>query len=440
MKTPIYDFVRNYAEDNPLRLHMPGHKGINMLGCEAYDITEIEGADVLYSADSLIKESMDNTTELFGTGKTIYSTEGSSLSIKAMLFLALINSKGKKPIIAAGRNAHKTFLYGCGLLDIDVDWLYSAGDGLISCSLTPEKLEEYLEKNDPIAVYITSPDYLGNTVDIEGIAKVCKGHSTLLLVDNAHGAYLKFLSESRHPIDLGVDICCDSVHKTLPALTGAGYLHISKNVPKPVLDASMDAMSMFASTSPSYLILQSLDLVNGYLSEGYKEKLSILANRTEKLRIRLETFGYRLAGDEAIKLTIAPKSYGYTGYELSDYLLSKRIVSEFADPDYTVFMLTPEIDISALENALFSLEKRKAITDLPPLPTPGEKAMTPRQAMFSPSIQLPVKEALGRVLASPTVSCPPAIPIVASGEIISKSAIECFDYYGIKSCKVVANN
>ena len=130
METPICDFVRAYAESEAIRLHMPGHKGKNLLGLEALDITEIDGADSLYEASGIIQRSEENASRLFGC-PTFYSTEGSSQCIRAMLYLAMLHAKerGKRPLIAAGRNAHKTFLTGAALLDLDVRWLYPKNGG-----------------------------------------------------------------------------------------------------------------------------------------------------------------------------------------------------------------------------------------------------------------------------------------------------------------------
>ena len=124
MKTPICDFVKKYRSSNALRLHMPGHKGINFLGFEELDITEFNGADVLYSPCGIIKESQENASRLFGTQKTLYSCEGSSLSVRAMLYLALISSDKKAKTILAARNAHKVFMSTAALLDFKTEWIY----------------------------------------------------------------------------------------------------------------------------------------------------------------------------------------------------------------------------------------------------------------------------------------------------------------------------
>lgn len=443
MKTPICDFVKTYAESGVLRAHMPGHKGVSLTGAEPRDITEVQGADVLYGACGIIRESEENARDLFGSGATFYSAEGSSLSIRAMLYLTLLHAKrqGRAPRILAARNAHRVFITAAALLDLAVEWLFGEGD-LLRCIVTPETLDGALKAADdlPAAVYITSPDYLGNVADVKALAEVCHRYGVLLLVDNAHGAYLRFLPEDRHPLTLGADLCCDSAHKTLPVLTGGGYLHISKNAPREMAAWAEDAMALFASTSPSYLILQSLDAANGYLADGYAPRLAAFAERTAQLKARLVDHGYTLAGDEPLKLTIKTKPYGYEGCDLAALLRDAGVECEFSDPDHLVLMLTPalgEEGLARIETALRSIPRRAPVTVSPPVLPRPLVVTSPRAALLAPSVELPVGACVGRILANPTVSCPPAVPILVCGEQIDEAALACFRYYGIKTCLVV---
>lgn len=436
MNTPICDFVRHYADSNTLWLHMPGHKGVGPLGCEHLDITEIAGADSLYESEGIIAESERNASSLFGC-PTFYSTEGSSQCIRAMLSLATC---GKNRKIAAARNVHKTFLSAAALLDLDVDWLYPRDfDVYLSCNITPETLESYFTACEdlPAAVYVTSPDYLGNILSIDRLAEVCHRHGSLLLVDNAHGAYLKFLPGSRHPMDQGADLCCDSAHKTLPVLTGGAYLHIRN---AELAKHAKNALALFGSTSPSYLILQSLDAANRYVADGYPEKLTACVQAMERSMIWLNTMGYTFHGNEPIKMTIDAKAYGYSGTEMAQYLRQNSMECEFSDPDFLVLMLTPAIAeeyLQHIEDVLTLLPRRNPICTAPPRIGKPERVLSIRQAMFSPAETIPAEESLGRVLAAASVGCPPAVPIVVCGERIDENAIRCFRYYGIEQCSVV---
>ncbi len=440
MRTPICDFVEKYAAENTLRLHMPGHKGQG--AAERLDITEVEGADVLYHATGIIAESEENAAALFDTGRTLYSCEGSSLSIRAMLYLARLwaAEQGRDPLVLAGRNAHKTFLSAAAMLDMQVQWLF--GESLLCCTVTPDDLRAALQKGDnPAAVYITSPDYLGNRADIAGLAAVCREQNVLLLVDNAHGAYLHFLPQSAHPIALGAHLCCDSAHKTLPVLTGGGYLHIAKDAPALLREQAENAMALFASTSPSYLILQSLDRANAYLAGDYRERLAAFSDKVSALRERLSAHGFESVGQEPLKLTLAPKSYGYRGEELAAFLAERGIVAEFADPDHTVLMLTPEQSegLKSLEQALKALPRRAAVTSLPPSMPRPRRALSPREAMLHPSDPLPLSQCEGKVLGALSVSCPPAVPVAVCGEVIDRQAVEVMAYYGLEECYVIRN-
>ena len=442
MSTPICDFVRRYRNSDAVRLHMPGHKGKPLLGFEPWDITEIDGADELFTADGIIAESEAQAGALFGA-HTVYSTGGSTLCIQTMLHLTALYaaSKGKRPHILAARNAHKAFVNAAILLDIDVRWLYPETDsGYVSCPVTAQQVTQALAEQPSItAVYLTSPDYLGNMQDIQGIAEVCHRANVLLLVDNAHGAYLKFLPQPRHPMDLGADMCCDSAHKTLGVITGGAYLHISRTAPALLARQAKASMALFGSSSPSYLILQSLDAANDRM-EAFSRQLACFLPAADGLKARLAAHGYGLAGEEPLKLTLCPKSFGYTGTEIAGILERHGMYPEFYDPDHVVLMLTPYNDtdeLNRLEMVLCGLPQRAPVAAVPPSAPRPVPVLTPRQAILSESETLPIAQCLNRVSAAAAISCPPAIPLAVCGERIDRQVLDCFRYYGITHCAVV---
>ena len=436
METPICDFVKGYADNGFSRFHMPGHKGRKFIGCEKYDITEIDGADVLSHADGIIKKSQENAAKLFGSGASFYSTEGSSQCIKTMLAVVfadyrrkLMYEKTDKPenlseakktdkseklcenkntsarsfyeneiiekpeaiteraYVLAARNVHKSMIDALALLDLDVEFIYPKdADSICVSMVTPADIMEYLEKVSdnteikteeikkildnaqrddiklsdteqknicgkdnkrntlPMAVYITSPDYLGNTADIEGISKVCEKYDIPLIVDNAHGAYQAFLDEEKygniHPIKSGAAIFCDSAHKTLPVLTGGAYIHVSRKYKERFAPYVASYMTMFGSTSPSYLIMQSLDMCNRYIDEKIRHELSECIGRIEKTKKVLVENNVKLMETEPLKIVIDTAAAGMEGGKLAEELRKYKIECEYADKYFVVLMIT----------------------------------------------------------------------------------------------------
>lgn len=440
MKTPIVSFLKSYQEKSPVRMHMPGHKGAGILGFEGMDLTEIYGADELFAAEGIIKESEQNASSLFGC-PTYYSTQGSTLCIQTMCTILCqdAKSKGKKPKVLAGRNAHRSFIHAAALLDFEIEWLYGNSDYL-SCKIHAEDLEKAIIESLPTAVYLTNPDYLGNLLDIQSLASVCKKHNVLLAIDNAHGAYLRFLEPSLHPIDLGADLCCDSAHKTLPVLTGGAYLHLSESLNQVWKNDVKHFMEYFSSTSPSYLIMASLDAANEVLDTTFRNSLSECVRSVASLKNTLVQHGYTILSGEPMKITISTKEFGYTGNEIANLLMECDIYPEFYDSDYIVLMPSPyntKDDLKRLETCLCGIERKPILINKPPKLEQSKKAMNVRQALFSSSITLDVSKSLGQVCSSVTVSCPPAILPVIPGEVISESSIEVMKYYGIETVRVV---
>lgn len=415
---------------------MPGHKGMPILGCEDLDITEIKGADSLYEADGIIAESEKNASALFDSRCTLYSTEGSTQCIKAMLYLAV---KGlEKRTVLAPRNAHKAFVHACALLDLEVRWLYSETEqtSLCRCVVTAESIRKELESGDVAAVYMTTPNYLGEMADVRAVADMCHSFGIPILVDNAHGAYLKFMGKGMHPLECGVDMCCDSAHKTLPVLTGGAYLHIGKNAPERFLECAKNALALFGSSSPSYLIMQSLDLCNKYIADGFAEKLNdFTAYVAEKFEGIEE-----VCLNEPLRITIDGAKMGYIGREIGDILRENGMEPEMTDSYFAICMVTPQNtrqEIDHLYDVLKSIP-RKAPVEKKIISAPkGERKMSIREASMAKSETVSADKAEGRICAGVIVPCPPAIPIAVSGEVISRESIELFKEYGIDRVEVV---
>lgn len=440
MNTPIYDFVHNYVQSGTVRAHMPGHKGIfrgdGISAVYPYDITEIKGADALFEADGIIAESEKNAASLFGTDGTFYSAGGSTLCIQAML--AAVCRHGDR--ICAARNSHKALLNSCILLGLDVDWIYPEfRDGsVIGGSITAAGVENVLKKSDrPACVYITSPDYLGNIADIKGIAEVCRRYDVPLLVDNAHGAHLAFLDENIHPIALGADMCCDSAHKTLPVLTGGAYLHTAS---AKYTGRIKECMSLFGSSSPSYLILQSLDLCNKYLAERFRGELRDAVNNVRRLKERLSA-GYNICDSEPLKLTIYSPHSGRSGYSLGDCLRERGVEPEYCDGTHVMLMFstaTPAEDYRRTAEALESIPAPRIWIEPPAFDiVPLKRVMSPREAYFSPRERILAEKCEGRICASAATVCPPCVPVAAPGEIFDKNSIKILKMYSIPEVNVV---
>lgn len=426
MKTPIHDFLENYKKSGAVRCHMPGGKGATYPS----DITEIEGADSLFESSGIILQSEMNASELFGSEKTLYSCSGSTLAIQTMLALARAYSPEKSRIVSP-RFAHKSLIATCALLGLEVDWVFT--DDYLSCNVSPEAIEEKITAQT-LAVFAVATDYWGNRADIEKIAAVCNKKNIPLLVDNAHGAYRVFTDD--HPNLLGATMVADSAHKTLPTLTGASYLHVND---RRFLPRSKELMALFGSSSPSYLILESLDLCNVHIAEGKAqakrafEKIALLKNRLVEMGFTLEK------GDE-VRIVVNALAGGYSGCAFSKKLRELSVEPEMNDDERVVLLFSTLVDENELLRVERAFEKIPLLSPLqserPPLPTP-EKAIPVSQAVFSVHEKLPLNKAMGKICGGVLAPCPPCVPLVMPGEIIDSKVISALEYYGEEEISVV---
>ncbi|MCR4780795.1 MAG: aminotransferase class V-fold PLP-dependent enzyme [Ruminiclostridium sp.] len=425
MRTPIHDFLKSYADSGTLRLHMPGGKGSPY----PRDITEISGADVLYESSGIIRESEDCAAALFGAAASCYSCGGSTLAIQAML--AAASAATGKRRIAAGRCSHRSLVSAAVLLGLDIDWIYP--DEFPSGTVSPEQVEAALTPGTA-AVFVTSVDYLGGECDIAGISDVCRRHGVLLLADNAHGAYKVFTGD--HPITLGADMTADSAHKTLPALTGAAYVHLADAAFR---EPVKSAMALFGSSSPSYLILESLDLCNRFIAEEREAALAAL-NGVSELKKALTAEGIPLRQSDAARIVIDANALGYTGAEYAELMRKAGAECEMGGVRSTVLLFSAAQqagDFGRTAEIIKSLPRKKPI-EPPDIPViVPERVMPPREAYLSPSETVPVSRAAGRVCADIRSPCPPCVPIVMPGELISPEAAAVTERYGVTAVRVV---
>ncbi len=427
MNTPIHDFLINYAEKDNVRCHMPGGKGLN----NPLDITEIDGADSLFEANGIISESESIAASLFGSGATLYSCDGSTLAIQGML--GTLRQITEKNTIIAGRYSHKSLLTSCILLGFDIKWTYP--DKYLSAVIDPAEIESLIDE-DTAAVFISSVDYYGGEADIAAISEICRKHGVYLLVDNAHGAYKVFTGN--HPITLGADMTADSAHKTLPALTGAAYLHLKNST---LYHTAKEAMSLFGSSSPSYLIMDSLDLCNQYISEKKNEALSSI-ERISTLKKQLADAGYSLKDSDDMRITIDGTAYGYSGNELAQLMREKGAECEMSDEKYVVLLFSvsqPEEDFARLNEILKSIPERDSKTEDKHIVLKPVRVVSPREAYFSRKKTVKTEEAEGLVCGGVHCPCPPCVPLVIPGERIDKECIRELLQYGVSSVHICDN-
>lgn len=443
--TPLKRALDEYIRQDYARLHMPGHKGVSISPfgeLMAYDVTEVEGTDSLFEDDGPLKELEEIFTRLYDTKGTVMSAGGSTLCIQAMLRM-VAKKEGR---ILAGRNIHAAAVNAMALLGLEPVWVYpdrKQEERLIG-EISPDAIRNVLEKEKQegtldslCAVYVTSPDYFGVMSDIRSIAQIAHEYGLPLLVDNAHGAHLHFLKEEYHPMQLGADLCCDSLHKTMPALTGAALLHTSDAKYCPQMKG---AMTVFGSTSPNYLIMLSIDSTAAFLMQDGAERIQQTVTQCEKLRQKAREKGFVLPQHcDPMRLTLPLAGTGWDAQNFRKLLRKHKIMEEYLSDSGCVLLFSPfnrEEDFKRTEALLDEvLIQNQPFTAFPIVPS--EKVMSLREAFLSPKESVPVEKAEGRIAAQVKITCPPGIPLVMPGERLHKEIIKILKNSGIFVIDVV---
>ncbi len=436
----LYQALLEYQKKEYAPFHTPGHAGRALPSwIFSLDFTELPDTDSLYEASGPILQAEQAAARLFGVPRTLISAGGCTLCIQAMLRLAAPNG-GK---IVSGRVIHRSAVNTMALLGLEPVWVYPRGDagpGLPG-RIYPEDVEAALiQTQDARAVYLTSPDYYGVIADIPSIARVCKKYNVPLLVDNAHGAHLKFLSKDIHPISLGASMTACSAHKTLPVLTGGAWLNIAD---ERFVQGAKEAMALFGSTSPSYLVMASLDWAREWLESHAADAYPQLEQRVARIREMAQRRGILMPHGmcDPTRISLDMASIGLSGEQGAALLRQHGVEPEYADQAYLVLIATPfhtKEDFARVEEAIRALPCGKPIEHeglLPPCRP--QTVVPPRQAVLGPSEEIPLAKAAGRIAAQAACPCPPGVPVIMPGEKITSEAIKFLIRYGFFSAKVL---
>lgn len=455
LRTPLFNAVVNYAKKKKISFHTPGHKhgdGIpkkfrDFVGAKIFDIdlTLLEEVDSLQDPKTVIKEAQKLAAEAYGADYSFFLVNGTTIGNQAMILSTCL--PGDKIIIP--RNAHKSVIAGIifsGAIPVYVYPKYDKELGII-CNVMPKQIEEAISEHPDVkAILLTSPTYHGIATDIREIVRIVHQHKKILLVDEAHGPHLKF-----HPdlpvsaMEAGADICVQSTHKIISGMTQASMMHARKTVDILKLKRILELLH---TTSPSYILMASLDVARMQMATQGREILSkviILAEEARKQMkaLHIGCFGKEVVGREGIygldvtKLNIDIRNMGNTGYEVSKVLNKKYgIQVEFSTPTSLLGIVSlgnTKNDIYKFVYALKDIKKNyradehvaKAVSIIEFPNIASEVALSPREASFSITKKVPFKDAIGLISAEIVCPYPPGIPLLIPGERITK---EVYNY------------
>lgn len=465
MEMPLVQAILDYVDEGTARFHVPGHKGMDLysrLGFKldwTYDLTEVRGTDNLQAPTGAIKRAQELAARAFGSDVCFFLVNGTTSGIHIMILYAA--RPGDKVLLA--RSCHKSVwdaLVLSGAVPVYIEPEYDEDRGLYT-QVSLDSVKRAVKNNpDIVAMVITSPNYYGMVGQLEEICSYLRDRGILSLVDEAHGGH--FIFNRKLPpsaADAGADIWVQSAHKTLPSLTQASYLHArSDRVDTNVL-ASLHSMMM--TTSPSYLLMASLDLARAYMEDRGQAELDRLIELVAASRQRLNRLGIdtmtsyarpELVAMDPTRLVLDLSSLSISGFEAEGLLRDRGIQVEMSDLTRLVCVssLADKIeDFDRLVAACDSLLRQGSNKDRPIFgqnprlgsrlkkgarldsgaligPAAGipDQVLSPRQAFFGKKEYVPLARAQGRVCAGLVGSYPPGIPSFCPGDLIDKAGLE----------------
>ena len=446
MNTPIIDGLKKYVEENNIRFHMPGHKGKDLMKyitdmMPQVDVTEVEGTDNLHNPSSIIQESMDLAAKTFGAKKTFYSVNGTTGGIYAAI-TATVSPNGK---ILIQRNCHRSVYNAMILGRIKHKYIYPEYNhkDYIVTAVKSEDIERQLKEDNEIeAVVITYPSYYGICCDIEAVSQIVHKYNKILIVDEAHGSHLKFNDKlPKSSLQAGADIVIQSTHKTLPAFTQSSMIHIGSE--RVDIEKLKTMISFYQTTSPSYLLMASIDYARAYMEGEGKKRLNTLIHNIEKFSSYMKSIpGVKIFDKDAISennfydfdiTKILINIRGITGSTLESLLREEHNIQlEMSDSYYGVALasvMDDEDDLQRLAHAVKEISK-KYCSDDNLLDTIEMRYLYPDikmslyDAFYSNKVNIDLNDSVGRVSADFIIPYPPGIPVVCPGEQITEEVVK----------------
>ncbi len=399
VKTPILDMLKGYEQEKCTRFHMPGHKGT----LSPYDVTEVSGTDNLHAPKEAILEAEELLAKTYGADKSFLLVNGSTCGILAAI--CALFQPGDKVLV--DKNCH-----GCVWNGLEL----AGAEGVVAEDLIAAADSTYK------GVIVTRPDYYGNCKDIKALAKICEEKGLLLLADEAHGAHLAFGQESGYPVSAVqyAHVTVQSAHKMLGALNQTAYLHLhGKGTAYAATVRKW--LSVFQTSSPSYLLLASADCARAYMEEHGAEGLKRLRDYTEKAALEIEgKTAFRVvagANRTPDRLVINTQVGGISGYQAEVYLRTQKVQVEMSDETCIVCLCTvfdTWEDFAALIEGLKALEKAVVQGRLQTL-----KDLQQRQAVLKD-----LQDNIGKAMDRDIVPYPPGIPLVREGQELTEELYE----------------
>ncbi len=449
-RTPIFEALKDYIDKGTVPFHVPGHKqgtgvpeftafvGQNVM---SMDLSCMPGLDNICNPRHAIKEAEELAAEAYKADRAYFLTNGTTSGIQAMIMS--VCQHGDEIILP--RNAHKSAIGGLilsGAKPVYIEPQLQRDFG-VSMGVTPEQVEKTLQRHPHAkAVFLINPNYYGTASDLKRIVEIAHAAEVPVVIDEAHGAHFYFSEElPLSAMEAGADLAATSTHKLAGSLTQSSLLLLKEGLINPQRVKSV--LNLGQTTSPSYILLASLDVARKQMALRGKEMVTDALEKTRWLRTQFSRLGLSMLDEQLIggpgcydfditKVTVNVKDIGMSGYEMEYILRSKyHIQVELSDLYNVIFLMSIGDTWDRVHKLLKAMEEiaverpvSNLVRYLPSLPEVPSLSVLPREAFYSQTRVIPLEEASGEISAESIMAYPPGIPLVCPGEMITQELID----------------